>query len=224
MKPFFIVGLPRSRTAWLANLFTTENIHCFHELSAVYPVEQWAAVFRAVGSKYVGTSEPLPRTVLEAKKIFPESKLVVISRPVMESFKATLRAVRWVDQLSQYVFADPKKIQICAVLLKREEDYLELLKKSPGALVVKFNELNQNEVVTQIWRHCIPDIEADELRIAQLQEIRVTTKHETLDLDEVIWHFADRKVLLDDKLFGRKIERVAVVKSLQKLWLKFIKA
>ena len=31
MTPFFITGLPRSRTAWLANFFTTQTAFCFHD-------------------------------------------------------------------------------------------------------------------------------------------------------------------------------------------------
>lgn len=30
-RNFFVLGLPRSRTAWLANFLTYENRHCFHE-------------------------------------------------------------------------------------------------------------------------------------------------------------------------------------------------
>ena len=32
MKPFLIIGLPRSRTAWLANYFTIGETTCHHEL------------------------------------------------------------------------------------------------------------------------------------------------------------------------------------------------
>ena len=32
-KSFFITGLPRSRTAWLANYFTTGSVLCLHEAS-----------------------------------------------------------------------------------------------------------------------------------------------------------------------------------------------
>lgn len=33
IKPFLIVGYPRSRTAWLSNYFTSNGIKCHHELS-----------------------------------------------------------------------------------------------------------------------------------------------------------------------------------------------
>ena len=35
MSKFFITGLPRSRTAWLASFFTGNNSFCYHEILRV---------------------------------------------------------------------------------------------------------------------------------------------------------------------------------------------
>jgi hypothetical protein len=40
IKPFLIVGYPRSKTAWLSNYFTSNGIRCYHELSLDYKEDQ----------------------------------------------------------------------------------------------------------------------------------------------------------------------------------------
>jgi hypothetical protein len=54
MTPFFITGLPRSRTAWLANFFTTDHSFCYHDISRVGSV--WA-ILESTSSDFVGDSD-----------------------------------------------------------------------------------------------------------------------------------------------------------------------
>ena len=55
---FFITGLPRSRTAWLANYFSTGDVFCWHEAMAGITCKQdyWARL-ATTHYKHVGNSD-----------------------------------------------------------------------------------------------------------------------------------------------------------------------
>ena len=50
-KRFFITGLPRSRTAWMAAFMTSGNAVCLHE------PRNWAAMWNHDGAQHVGISD-----------------------------------------------------------------------------------------------------------------------------------------------------------------------
>ncbi len=84
-KHFFVTGLPRSRTAWLANLLTTDRTLCFHE--PIEPIDKlfnpaWAGGYAAIGcsdSMLVMRFEELSDAYLQAPWLYvqrdPEAAL-----------------------------------------------------------------------------------------------------------------------------------------------------
>ena len=82
MKPFFILSLPRSGTAWLSNFLTWGDCFCYHELSygceALDDIEQ---AFRKTDAPIVGTADTA--AVLFHDKLaerFPEAKFLFVIR------------------------------------------------------------------------------------------------------------------------------------------------
>lgn len=55
---FFITGLPRSRTAWLANFFSTGDVFCWHEaMAGVGSQDEYWKRMRSPQATYVGNSD-----------------------------------------------------------------------------------------------------------------------------------------------------------------------
>lgn len=96
MNIFFIVGLPRSRTAWLANLLTNGDAFCFHEAArTVGTLEELAAKFKAGEGEYafIGDAGPaIAEFMPSALSFFPEAKWVFIKRDVDEAYESYQRA------------------------------------------------------------------------------------------------------------------------------------
>ena len=95
MANFFIAGLPRSRTAWFAAYLSAySGVRCLHEglKGCKTPkafVEKMVSHRPAV---YVGNSDSgLPMCDIET--MFPEARVVVIRRDMIDSFHSTLDAL-----------------------------------------------------------------------------------------------------------------------------------
>ena len=82
MKPFFILSLPRSRTAWLANFLTYGESFCFHEaLIERKGMRALQTRMEATGCPVVGNSDS--GSILfydELQDQFPEAKCVIVLR------------------------------------------------------------------------------------------------------------------------------------------------
>jgi len=78
---FFILGLPRSRTAWLANLMSYDGYHCHHEGSNnCYKLEEYKAKLGpCTGDANTGL------VLIDIKKHFPDSKIVIIDSTIDEA-------------------------------------------------------------------------------------------------------------------------------------------
>lgn len=91
MTPYFICGLPRSQTAWIANYLTFEDSFCFHDAlkDCQDGISRLRGIMEAVGASYVGNSDPANALVQDGLiKEFPNAKWVVIDRPFSEVRRA----------------------------------------------------------------------------------------------------------------------------------------
>tara|TARA_R110000796_G_scaffold85071_1_gene184881 strand:+ start:67 stop:561 length:495 start_codon:yes stop_codon:yes gene_type:complete len=74
MSNFFVVGLPRSRTAWLANFLTYEDKFCFHEgINGCSTLKEYK---NKLGNNKGDSCTAL--MLLNLNKEFPEAPVVVI--------------------------------------------------------------------------------------------------------------------------------------------------
>ena len=76
---FFILGLPRSRTAWLANFMNYGGYHCYHEgLNGCYTMDEYKALLddNRIGDANTGLF------MLDFRKHFPTSRVVVIDSSI----------------------------------------------------------------------------------------------------------------------------------------------
>ena len=78
MGNFFIIGLPRSRTAWLSNFLTYDDMFCYHEglngCSSISDYKSKLGSFR--GDSNTGLM------LFNFEKHFPEAKVVIIDSEI----------------------------------------------------------------------------------------------------------------------------------------------
>lgn len=115
MKTFFVTGLPRSRTAWIANYLTYGKTFCFHDgfCGLAHPLElkDKFDAMRTNGFETVGNSDPanlyFVDTLLEA---FPDAYWMVIKRDLKEAQKACEEAFGYFSDL-QFESEQMKKLE-----------------------------------------------------------------------------------------------------------------
>ena len=141
--PFFIISLPRSGTAWLANFLTYGDAFCFHEgLFGCASLDQYAELFNGVEKSVVGNADTGAIFILPALfKRYPDAKYVFVIRDLVD-ISASL----------QRVGLSPAKVPEMA-------DYLWWgITAIDGAITVKFDDLFNQITLRKIWKHIgMPD-------------------------------------------------------------------
>ncbi len=86
MSNFLILGLPRSRTAWLANFMTTQNIFCSHEgLNGCTSLTQYRNKFKKnSGDSNTGLA------LFDFEILFEGFKRIIIDRDIDEAVKFSI--------------------------------------------------------------------------------------------------------------------------------------
>ena len=150
---FFITGLPRSRTAWMANFFTTQGNFCFHEgIDGCESLEDYSEKLKSDDYVNIGDSN----TYYPYINMGHNDPIVVILRDKAE-----------VNASLKVIFGEHNYMPVL------EETESRLLKLD--ALFVKFGDVNNQ--LEAIWNHCIKDYKFDAKRAFELSKMRVQTMH-----------------------------------------------
>lgn len=157
MKPdFLIVGLPRSRTAWLSNWLTYGKSFCFHEpllgcdsLAAFQ--QKFDVPYEVVGAADTGAIFWLEQILMLA----PDTKLIIVERPVEDCIQS-------LDATG--IPYDEALVYQAAKLLERARQY--------DNMWVPFHSLDADHVGASIWHHCVGD-GFDVNRFRMLRDLRV---------------------------------------------------
>lgn len=142
--PFVVLGMPRSRTAWLARFLSYQDWFCGHDqlryMRGMGDVKAWLT------QANTGTCEtggaPFWRLL---QGMCPEARVVVVRRPVEEVMESLWKLGLRVDQgalRARLVGLDRKLEQASARL--------------PGALSVSFAELANESACAAVFEHCLP--------------------------------------------------------------------
>lgn len=94
---FFITGLPRARSAWMANLLTAGNCFCHHDLwcQADDDLEKLKPLLWATGTPWVGVSDPM--NAMHWQNLiatYPEARWLILERDV-DDVRASWRKLGW---------------------------------------------------------------------------------------------------------------------------------
>lgn len=138
---FIVLGLPRSRTAWLARFLSYKDAHCGHEelrhMRSLDDVKAW------ISQPMTGSAEtaaaPWWRTLL---RLAPEVRVVVVRRPIDEV----------VESLAAFGFDRP----VIRPAMERLNAKLDQIAKRVPCLEVTFDDLNEEETCKTVFEHCLP--------------------------------------------------------------------
>ena len=158
LQPFFCTGLPRSRTAWLANLFTTDTTLCYHD--------QKFDIGMVNDGKRVGFSGPEVCTQFtEVTRFFPNAPWLIVLREQSEALQA-LNNVLPVGE-------------VCTVPLDFWQGRCHLISAlcaKHQSMTVNFTDLDNESVMRNIWAHLLPGIPFDSDRYQMLCKLKVEQK------------------------------------------------
>lgn len=164
--PFFVTGLPRSRTAWLANFLTAQGALCMHEglLHGVDMALRWLIRGGAPGRRGLSDSI-LPLYWPQISKPFGDCRLVIVERDPAEC---------WISLLD---YLEKHEVQVHRPTLEERfvliKSHLTDMKMFSPHIVVRFEDLGNLGVLSDIWEHCLPGLPFDADRAALLQRLNV---------------------------------------------------
>lgn len=157
MTPFFITGLPRSRTAWLANWLTTDSSLVYHDVPMPVDLrEEW---------KQIGFSGPELAAEHECMtRLYPAAKWLVVLRPEQEAKAAFLKWAGGNMAVPAEVFDQ---------LWADRVTHLARVVASPNVRPVEFHRLDDPVTARSVWEYLLPDLQFDAARWRVLNEFNV---------------------------------------------------
>lgn len=163
---FFIIGLPRSRTSWLANFFTIENAFCYHEATRFcHELSDLKSLMDKNKSKYVGNSDPaLLFLINEVMDLFPNCKIVIIDRDFHDCIDSYLG------------FFSNKSYLTIITWMEKTYTQLERVKNYYEFYTVNHDDLDNVDTCRRLWEYLLPDMEFDRARWQLLDEFYIN-KH-----------------------------------------------
>jgi len=149
-RNFFIAALPRSRTAWLANLLCTADSFCYHEAISRF------GFLPELDHKYVGSAE----TNLD---VIPSGhRTLIIHRDLDECHKSLMNSFELPNMV---IFEDYERTSYEVM-----GEQAERLKKVDG-MHVDFKDIDSK--VEDIWSYLLPDTYIDINRIEEMLRVNI---------------------------------------------------
>ncbi len=175
-SPFFIMGLPRSRTAWLSVMMSSgPDTFCWHEgLIGCESFEQYAARLRSRPETNRGDSNSmLPYHVEAILKEFPESDWAIVHRDAESSRKALIASEPGQEKAIN---------QWWPSYLQRFHAACAMVERSTRAPVWHVNvaELYEFQACRLLF-HYLTGGQLDEARWQQLDGLKITVHEKRVD-------------------------------------------
>lgn len=143
--PFLVLGLPRSRTSWLAHFLSYRDWNCGHdELRHMRSLDDVKAWFSqpCVGSAETGAA-PWWRLI---ERYAPSARIVLVRRPKAEVIESLMRIPG--------VAFDRSHLERLVRQLDRKLDQIE--GRTANVLSVPFDRLDDEATCARIFEHCLP--------------------------------------------------------------------
>jgi hypothetical protein len=168
MNKFFITGLPRSRTAWLASFFTGNNSFCYHEMLRISSgFEDGIKKMLNRKEMYVGNSDSsLPIWMDKIDHILRDSPIVIIERDVNEIS----------DSLTNLFGQDFERA------LDKTLEGIEIIKNKYNYISIDYNELNNQSCLETLCNFCTPKLNFDKDKFETLKTINISLNKNLKDL------------------------------------------
>jgi hypothetical protein len=166
-RRFFVTGLPRSRTAWFANLFSTGDVLCHHD--ALLECDRVTDLPSILGRRaIVGDSDSgLLLFYSDVAAMYPGAPWVVIRRDPDEAFRSL------VEHFGTDVSNGGWPILTAALQT--------IPAGNSSILSVSYDELGDVSIIRKIWNHCIPTVPFDAERWVLLRDLKIERIPRPLD-------------------------------------------
>ena len=153
MRPFLIVGLPRSRTLWMAEFMSCFGAVCVHE-----PTE------------YMKSIDDLPKVFADNEGVSDSGLSLWIERIFKDIAPWTV--IIWRDQ--REVEASIERLGIpksnyCDLLLER----LNKVRNHPLVMNLPFECMNDMRVMQKVFWHLRPNVPFDEQRFELMKNVNI---------------------------------------------------
>lgn len=160
--PFFITGLPRTRTAWLANLFTTDTTVCFHE-----PRESIEAIVAAYPELRIGVADStLPMKYPGLREKWPQARWLYVKRNPADAMRSFVKFTRNHYRLLNREIHRYWEMHHTASLGLGGEKGLDLMG-------IRFEDLSDPARIAQVWEFLLPDVPFNPLRLQVLENLKI---------------------------------------------------
>lgn len=176
MHKFFITGLPRSMTAWCANLFTTGDSFCYHDgLANCGSLAEFGKKLHA--HEVCGDADSgLAYFYDDLSELYPDAQWAVIRREPADVV-ASLVAMEPYAGLAG--FTQQAASDTVSDLLP----HLDRIASSSRVLTLTTKDLLNREGARALWWHCLRECSIwNTARWTQLRDFRVTVKPEQISL------------------------------------------
>ena len=165
---FFVTGLPRSRTAWMAAFLSTGETLCYHEPSyKISKIDQLPTLFDSTFYKHLGISDSGLGFHIEWILENVKPRTLIIERDV-EEVKASLK---------EHMGVPMEHFYYCELL----HETLAQFRNHPLVKWVSFNSLVHKRVMQDIYWWLMPGSAFDEERWEQFANL-----HIEVDLPKII--------------------------------------
>ena len=183
MQTFFVTGLPRSRTAWLANLLTYGEAFCWHDLlGRCASLEELKERFHATACGYtaVGNADSgLGWFFPQVDRMFPEAQWVIVRREPAEAASSLYR------HLARHPYPElaPPTLGSARDLCRRLDEVLNVMKDllpTERTIELDYRQLESERVCREIWEFATGAGDWNHERWELLNELRVNPASEKI--------------------------------------------
>ena len=168
MRHFFVTGLPRSRTAWWANLLTTPTSLCYHDVARFCRAPDDLPEVLSIGAgRYEATGNSDSSLLLVHERVmelFPEARWLVLKRDLNEAIDATMR-VNFVKHEREVVQGVMERGQEAMDALMERED--------PRVMSLTMEQMDDAEECALAWEHLGLPGHLDLARFEILHELKI---------------------------------------------------
>lgn len=156
--PFIILGLPRSRTAWLANFLTFGEISCGHEMMSQFSIHGLFDELTGSNLRYCGDADTAASMFLpDILRYMPDIPIVVVRRET----KDVLTGLRKMGMSITEHQLRPMMDGLCEAV------------KLENTLAVKFEDLDSESTLRAVQSHCAPGEPFDRQRASMLRDLNI---------------------------------------------------
>lgn len=167
---FYIIGFPRSRSTWFSQFLSTNVSRCYHEILSGNDLKAFENFMLHYDAPYVGSADSNPisfsktsRAVGNMVLVYRDPKQALISvRNAFDRHEAFT-----IKEWNQYTKNMIDMYDVCLSWYRDNE---------PNLLYVDFDEMEDDQTLMRIFKHCIPAYDPDWSYIKTMQNLRITIK------------------------------------------------